>query len=109
MQRQTLVVMMFWGLAALLPADQTIVFEETQERFANPERGFYHSMVLNKIDLLRPLEDLRYNQYITLIYGKIEANEFRDKELSKQFIHDIEWGFYRIRQAGLKAIICVSL
>jgi hypothetical protein len=108
MQKQILVGMMLWGLAALLPADQTIVFEEIQERFANPERGFYHYMVLNKIDQLRPLEDLRYNQYITLVYGKIEANEFRDKELSKQFLHDIEWGFHRIRQAGLKAIICVS-
>jgi hypothetical protein len=107
MRKWILAGMMFLGLVALLGADQTFVFEETQERFANPERGFYHYRVLNQIDQLRPLEDLR-DRYITLIYGKVEANEFRDKELTKEFLHKIDWGFYRARQAGLKVIFCMS-
>jgi hypothetical protein len=107
MRKQILVGMTFLGLIALSGADQTVVFEETQERFANPERGFYNYMVLNKIDQLQPLEDLR-DRYITLIYGKVEANEFRDKELTKEFLHKIDWGFYRARQAGLKVIFCMS-
>jgi hypothetical protein len=109
MRKQVLVGIMFLGLAVLLQADRTVVFQETQERFANPERGFYHYMVLNKIKDIRELDDLRLrHQYITLIYGKIEANEFYNKDLSKEFLRKIEWGFYCARQAGLKVIVCVS-
>ncbi|MBM4102728.1 MAG: DUF4832 domain-containing protein [Planctomycetes bacterium] len=107
MRTQVLVGIMFLGFVILSRADRTVAFEETQERFANPERGFYHYGVLNKIDQLKPLEDLR-KRYITLIYGKVEANEFRDKELTKEFLHKIDWGFYRARQAGLKVIFCMS-
>jgi hypothetical protein len=107
MRRQVLAGMMFLGLVILSRADRTVVFEETQERFANPERGFYHYMVLNKINAPRELDDLRH-RYITLIYGKIEANEFHNKDLSKDFLHKIEWGFYCARQAGLKVIFCMS-
>jgi len=107
MQKQVLAGIISLGFVVLLRADQTFVFEETQERFANPERGFYSSAVLNKIDAVRPLEDLRY-QYVTLVYGKVEANEFLDKDLSDDFLHKIDWGFYRVRQARLKVIFCVS-
>ncbi len=105
--KRRVVGMMLMGLAACAAADQRVVFEEAQERFANPERGFYQSVVFTEITDVRPLEDLR-DEYVTLIYGKIPANDFRDKDLSREFLNKIEWGFYRTRQAGLKVILCVS-
>lgn len=93
--------------SVMLYADQVVVFEENTDRFANPERGFYRYQVLNKIDSQRWLDDLRH-EYVTLIYGKVEANAFRDKDLSDEFLHQIEEGFYRARRAGLKVIFCMS-
>ncbi|MEN6306773.1 MAG: DUF4832 domain-containing protein [Anaerohalosphaeraceae bacterium] len=98
---------MLMGLAACAAADQKVLFEETHERFANPERGFYQSVIFTEIDDIRPLEDLR-DEYVTLIYGRIPVNDFRDKDLSREFLNKIEWGFYRTRQTGLKVILCVS-
>ena len=74
-----------------------IVYEESQENFSNPERGFYRAR-----ELPRPENfDLR-GEGITLIYGRISADDFRDKPFSEEFLQAIQAGFDEARIQGIK-------
>ena len=54
-----------------------IVFQESMQDFPNPERGFYRARELTFPENF----DLR-GENITLIYGRISADDFRDKPFS---------------------------
>jgi len=86
------------------PNLEKINFQESFEIFSNPERGFYLHIELNK---LTELPELR-KEAITIIYGKIRANEFREKDFSGEFLEKIKDSFNIIRRAGMKVIPCVS-
>ena len=86
------------------PQVETINFEESDEIFPNPERGFYRHLILNR---LTDLTDLRKDGR-TLIYGKIAADAFREKDFSLEFLDAIQTGFDVARQAGMKVIPAVA-
>ncbi len=74
-----------------------VVFQESMEDFPNPERGFYRAR-----NLVFPERfDLR-GENITLIYGRISADDFRDRPLSEEFLAAIQRGFDEARENGIK-------
>ncbi len=74
-----------------------IAYQETSEDIANPERGFYRARELTLPDRF----DVR-DENITLIYGKIRADAFRDQPLSDDFLASIQKGFDEARKQGVK-------
>lgn len=76
---------------------QNLSFEESMDVFPNPERGFHHAR-----ELPRPKDfDIRGDN-ITLIYGRISADQFRDKPFSEEFLANIQRGFDEARKNGIK-------
>lgn len=76
---------------------QMITFEESMDVFPNPERGFHHAR-----ELPRPKDFDMRDENITLIYGRISADKFRDKPFSDEFLQDIQSGFDEARKNGIK-------
>lgn len=74
-----------------------LVYEESFENFPNPERGFHQMRALTNTDNF----DLR-SEGITLIYGRILADEFRDKPFTNDFLKSIQAGFDEARKQGIK-------
>lgn len=79
------------------PILKETVFEESMEDFPNPERGFYRARELPKPKNF----DLR-GENITLIYGRVSADAFRDKPFSEEFLQAIQKGFDEARTHGIK-------
>jgi len=90
---------------AKTPVLKTLKFQESDEIFPNPERGFYHHMQLDRITEI-PVSFRE--EAVTLIYGKIRANDFRERDFSEDLINRIQRGFDLAREAGIKVIPCVS-
>ena len=74
-----------------------VVYEESFENFANPERGFYHARELPKPENF----DLR-DEGVTLIYGRVSADAFRDRPFTEEFLEAIQKGFDEARRQGIK-------
>jgi hypothetical protein len=74
-----------------------MIYEESTDDFPNPERGFYRARELSKPDNF----DLR-GEGITLIYGRISADNFRDKLFTEEFLQAIQAGFDEARKQGIK-------
>jgi|GEM_PF-1632093 len=73
-------------------------FQSTDAEFLNPERGFYRYRNLD-----RPTDfDLVRAEGQTIIYGRVEASDFRDRPLSDEFLASIQAGFDEAREHGLK-------
>jgi hypothetical protein len=91
------------GVAIIMvacPSDgkiQSITFEESMEVFPNPERGFHHARELPRAENF----DMR-GENITLIYGRISADKFRDRPFSDEFLQNIQDGFDLARKNGIK-------
>ncbi len=96
-----------FGLAVLLSRSTPLVvgqdltkleFQATDAEFLNPERGFYRFR-----DLTRPTNFAEVRgQGQTLIYGRVQASDFRDRPLSQEFLDKIQAGFDETRRQGLK-------
>ena len=86
------------------PHLETITFEESDKLFRNPERGFYRHLTLTG---LGALPDLRKDGR-TLVYLKILADAFREKEFSVEFLDAIQSGFDIARTSGIKVIPAVT-
>lgn len=95
-----------WGEQA-----QRVVYEETAEDFANPERGFfiqrggYDPARMPPGGVLRP-EDLagareRQMSLVRLLYS---LKDFREAPISEELLAGLSADFGRARQAGLKVI-----
>jgi Domain of unknown function (DUF4832)/Domain of unknown function (DUF4874) len=76
---------------------QEIGYEESLEDIANPERGFYHARELTKAQNF----DIR-SENITLIYGRISADSFRNRPFTEEFLQAIQAGFDEARKNGIK-------
>ncbi len=73
-------------------------FQATDAEFLNPERGFYRYR-----DLTRPTNFAQVRgQGQTLIYGRVQASDFRDRPFSQAFLDKIQAGFDEARRQGLK-------
>lgn len=77
---------------------RTLSFISTDAEFPNPERGFYrYRNLTNPADLDEVFADGQ-----TLIYGRVDAREFRNGPLSDTFLDRIQAGFDAARENGLK-------
>ena len=76
-----------------------ITYIESLDDFPNPERGFYHHMSLTE-----PRNFDFRGENITLIFGSIRADSFRDKPFSEEFLQSIQKGFDEARKNGIKVI-----
>ena len=72
-------------------------YEESLDDFPNPERGFYHARSLTDPQGY----DIR-GENLTLIYGRVSADSFRNKPLSEEFLQAIQNGFDEARKNGIK-------
>ncbi len=100
------------------PGNITISYKESQEDFANPERGFYrHTQTeasnfeaLNIDDLLkwRTLQEAgsgaNYSIYSTLVFRYYVLDIFKTSLLSSVFLDQLKTDFVIARQAGVKLI-----
>ena len=105
--KKTLLLLLAIAIAGLGCAGdglKTVDLEESDRIFPNPERGFYRPTMLPD---LQSLPNLR-GEGVTHIYGKVRANDFRDKDFSRDFLAKIRNGFNVARSAGVKVIFCVS-
>ncbi len=89
----------FWIVWSPLTAQEMreIIYEESFEIFPNPERGFHQMR-----SLTNPVNLDSLNEDVKLIYGRILADEFRDKPLSDEFLQAIQVGFDEVRKHGIK-------
>lgn len=90
--------------AAQEPALKRIEFTETAEVFANPERGFYRYTNLPNLSSLPDLQ----KEGVSLIFGRIAANSYRDKDFPQSFLSQIQRGFDTARSKGIKVNLRVS-
>jgi len=74
-----------------------INYEESLDDFPNPERGFFHARELPK-----PQNFNIRDENMTLIYGRISADDFRDKPFTEEFLQAIQAGFDEARRQGIK-------
>lgn len=98
------------------PVD-TIVYKESDEDFANPERGFYRyaetsaknfePLDVNQMKDWRSLQQVNngnYKVYSTLAYREYVLEGFTDKPLTQTFLDNVQKDFDNARTAGVKLI-----
>ncbi len=96
-----MVILFTSGVNAQEPSLITNYFQESISNFCNPERGFHHYTHLESLSA-GDVGNLR-EQGITLILGKVDAEEFRNAtNLSLTFLNQIRNGFELARANGLK-------
>ncbi len=99
---------------------QTVTYEESLQDFPNPERGFYRPLSSSFSDNLNPLNanllvDNRTNFYTpfsanyeiknTLVFRYYVLDNFRDSNISSEYLDNIRNDMATIREAGVKVIM----
>lgn len=88
-------------------AQTTIVYEEDDSVFPNPERGFYFYQSLDNLD--HSVLSLRDERGMTLIWGKISLDDYRETEvLPDSLLENLQQGFDLARMAGAKVIVRIK-
>ncbi len=86
----------------------TIVYEESDEVFPNPERGFYQHVGLysgaNTVLTTAAIETQR-KQSITLFYTVYYMMDFIQSDISDEFLERIEKSMKALRAGGAKCIL----
>jgi hypothetical protein len=93
-----------FSVLAQEPALKSIAFAESSELFPNPERGFYRYANLPGLSSLPDLQ----KESVTLIFGRIAANAYRDKDFPQSYLTKIQSGFNTARSKGVKVNVRVS-
>ncbi|MEM6699337.1 MAG: DUF4832 domain-containing protein, partial [Bacteroidota bacterium] len=97
----------------------TINYQNSNDDFANPERGFYRysetrSPAYNNLDaatlagyrnLHQPLSDPNFFIYSTLVFRYFFLEDFKMSPVSQSFLNDMEDDFEAARTAGVKIIV----
>lgn len=85
----------------------TVTYSPDDSPFPNPERGFYS---YQSLDNLNPsIFTLREDRGITLVWGKISLNAYRETEiLPDALIEKLQQGFDLARMAGVKIIVRIK-
>ncbi|HOT95523.1 MAG TPA: DUF4832 domain-containing protein [bacterium] len=92
------------AVAAQEPSLKQIDFAESAEIFPNPERGFYRYANLPNLSTLPDLQ----KEAVTLIFGRIAANSYREKDFPSSYLTQIQRGFDTARAKGVKVNVRVS-
>ena len=109
--KKLFIIMLFFTIAM---QSQTVMYTESFENFANPERGFYHQIasrgsgdaIGTYIPLnLTDLNNYRVNEKITLISRIFWLDEFINSQVSDAYITKMKADFVTLRSAGVKCII----
>ena len=100
------------------PATDTVYYDESNEDFPNPERGFYRAtetyvsnyelLHVEKMKTWRTLQqadDGNYKIYSTLVFRNIILDGYTNKNLSQDVLNDIINDFKAAREAGVKLIV----
>lgn len=83
---------------------QTTHFLEDSSAFPNPERGFYSYQKLDELD--DSTAELRKEHGITLIWGKISLEPYREaREIPEAFLIRLQRGFDLAQKVGAKVIV----
>ena len=90
----------------------TIYFTETDEIFANPERGFlvqayYESSNLTKKTNLNVVKTNR-NSAVTLYLHSYYLTDYMESDISQEFLDRMAYNFEILRSGGAKAVIRYS-
>lgn len=117
-----LTALLFWLLLAAVPvAAQTVQrdYKESDENFANPERGFYipsgtrasNFVLLDEMQLKhyrqqpQQAKGASYKINMSLLYRAYELDIFKDQPLSASFLSNLQKDFDAVRAAGLKLVL----
>ncbi|MEX0680513.1 MAG: DUF4832 domain-containing protein [Balneolales bacterium] len=84
----------------------TITYEPTDAIFPNPERGFYQWVAGTPTSPLLDLDKLRdYRaENRTLIFRPYLLSDFRESDISEEFLDRMRADFETLREAGLKTL-----
>ncbi|MEM8484986.1 MAG: DUF4832 domain-containing protein [Bacteroidota bacterium] len=96
-------------LATPALAQQTVTYQPSTERIANPERGFYHYIETKASDpnaySLSQLVGYRRNEDITLLYCINYLDTFVEAPISNGYLDHFEANMNAVREAGLKCVL----
>ncbi|MFK7847164.1 MAG: DUF4832 domain-containing protein [Rhodothermales bacterium] len=96
-------------LVVNLYGQQTVTYQASTDRIANPERGFYHyieTRASQPVDYsLTELRSFRENEDITLLYCINYLDTFIDTPINSSFLSHFEANMNTVREAGLKCIV----
>ncbi len=100
------------------PAADTLMYIESSEDFANPERGFYRvaethannyqQLEVNQLKEWRTLQQAdggEYKIYSTLTFRNIVLDGFTTIDLTADLLNNIKNDFIAARTAGIKLIV----
>jgi len=100
------------------PLADTIVYKESNEDFANPERGFYRyaethvsnfvPLDTNQMKTWRSLQQAnngQYKVYSTLVYRGYVLDGFTNKPLTQTFLDNVQKDFDNAKAVGVKLIL----
>lgn len=98
--------MVWWRWSCLFACLQTLcaqptlvwTFVETPEDLPNPERGFWS---WGEDDLVTYQKESGN----TLVYFQVRLDDFRSQDISPEFLRRLEERLWKLREAGLKAIV----
>ncbi|BDA68161.1 hypothetical protein RIVM261_023480 [Rivularia sp. IAM M-261] len=79
-------------------------YQTSDEYILNPERGFHANIEFAKDKDL----NLFREQGFTLARSYIRLDQFRDKDISEDFLQEFRNGLSEVRKAGIKLIIRIS-
>jgi hypothetical protein len=80
----------------------TVNYQNNDEVFINPERGFYHAVSSINLD---NLISFRLNENISLIYRGYHLDDFKESDIPLWFLEQLNNDFNIIRQAGMKLVL----
>ncbi len=100
----TFCLIILTAIAAQAQTYSHVQYQESDENFPNPERGFYHAMSNLDYNTLRSFRE----EGITLIYWDFKLDDFKDKEIAPWYLRKMEADFATMRRAGVKAVIRFS-
>lgn len=93
--------------------EETKTYVESEEIFANPERGFlkqiyYTSQQLNQVQNARTVKKNREDENVTLYLDNYFMMDYINSDISQSFLTRMENNFKALRDGGGKAVIRYS-
>jgi len=104
----------FFAVPALASGTKRVVYEATDEDFANPERGFFiqrsYDPARSRTRPTLSLEELRRARlnHISLVRLLYSLREFREAPIAEELLERLHEDFGQARQAGVKIILRFS-
>ena len=91
----------------------TVYFEESNEDFVNPERGFmiqvyYESGDLNKKATVKSIQNNRIDNNICVYLHSYYLTDYMESDIPQEFLDRMEHNFKALREGGAKAVIRYS-